>query len=179
MRVNGIATATQSKKLRRRPPSSRTIPIAIRFGGEPTGMPTATDDDQVSISMSPIGKRLWALSPAGPKPRSRPRPTGSMIAVVAVLLTQRDSAHVIVPSVASSRRGVRVAHSRRRSANAKRVSSPLLRIAAAMMKLPMNRKITGSAYGASTARAGATPNAMASTEASSAVTARGSAAVIQ
>ena len=46
------------------------------------------------------------------------------------------------------------------------------------MKLPMNRKMIGSANGANTVRAGATPSTMASTGPTSAVTASGSASDI-
>ena len=85
------------------------MPIAIRFGGDPTGMPTATDDDHVSIRSSPIGNRLCPGSPTSPSAPSTPTPTGSMIAVVAVLLTQSEIAQVTIPIVARMRDGVLVA----------------------------------------------------------------------
>jgi hypothetical protein len=47
------------------------------------------------------------------------------------------------------------------------------------MKLPMNRKMIGSAKGANTVRAGATPSTIASTGPTSAVTASGSASDTQ
>jgi hypothetical protein len=52
-------------------------------------------------------------------------------------------------------------------------------MASARTKLPTNKTITGSAYGARTVRAGATPSAIARADASSAVSPRGSASVIQ
>ena len=52
-------------------------------------------------------------------------------------------------------------------------------MASASMKLPMNRKMIGSANGANAARAGATPRMIARTGPMSAVTASGSASVTQ
>ena len=72
-----------------------------------------------------------------------------------------------------------VKYTRRRSDAAMRQSSPLSFRASASTKLPRNTKITGSAYGARTARAGATPSTIASPEARSAVSASGRASVIQ
>lgn len=73
-----------------------------------------------------------------------PCPTGNMIAVVAVLLTHSEITAVTTPTANSSRPGLLVAERMPSTANAKRRSSPLDRIASASMKLPMNRKITGS-----------------------------------
>lgn len=126
IRVTGMVTAAQSKKVRRRSVRSRTRPIAMRLGGDPIGMPTATDDAQVSMSSSAIGNRLWRGSPRRPMPARRPAPTGSIIAVVAVLLTHREIAQVMVPTLASTRPGVRVAQRRARIAKAKRRSRPRL-----------------------------------------------------
>jgi hypothetical protein len=123
--VTGRVTAVQSKKVRRRAVRSRTRPIAMRLGGDPIGMPTATDDAHVSMSRSAIGKRLWRGSPRRPMPARSPIPTGSIIAVVAVLLTQREIAQVPTPTLASTRPGVRVAQRRARIAKAKRRSRPL------------------------------------------------------
>jgi hypothetical protein len=65
--------------------------------------------------------------------------------VVAVLLTQREIAQVPTPTLASTRPGVRVAQRRARIAKAKRRSRPLSRMVWARTKLPIKRKITGSA----------------------------------
>ncbi|MBM4410478.1 MAG: hypothetical protein FJ037_03985 [Chloroflexi bacterium] len=110
---------------------------------------------------------------------SIPRPTGSMMAVVAVLLTAREIVAVTTPMASRSRAGLRVAQPRPSTANAKRRSSPLDRIASASMKLPMNRKITGSPYELKTVRAEATPSVTASSDESIAVTGIGMASVIQ
>jgi hypothetical protein len=53
--VAGMVSAAQSKKVNRRPDSSRIRPIAIRLGGDPTGIPIATEDPHVSISSRPTG----------------------------------------------------------------------------------------------------------------------------
>jgi hypothetical protein len=65
--------------------------------------------------------------------------------VVAVLLTQREIAQVMTPTLASTRLGVRVAQRRAKIAKAKRRSRPVWRMASARTKLPMKRKMTGSA----------------------------------
>lgn len=53
--MSGIVTSTQSKNVTWRPARSSSMPIAIRFGGDAIGTPTATDDAHVSMSMNPIG----------------------------------------------------------------------------------------------------------------------------
>lgn len=98
----------------RRSVRSRSSPMAMRLGGDPPGTPTATDEAQVSMRRRPVGKRLWRESPRFPMPASRPVPTGSIIAVVAVLLIQSETAHVTTPTLASTRPGVRVAQRRPR-----------------------------------------------------------------
>ena len=92
---------------------------------------------------------------------------------------QNESAQVTAPSAARMRAGVRGAQPARSTEKARRRSSPLLRVASARRKLPRKRKMTGSAYGARTVGAGATPRTTASTEARSAVTAGGSASLTQ
>jgi len=82
----------------RRSVRSRSSPMAMRLGGDPPGTPTATDEAQVSMRRRPVGKRLWRESPRFPMPASRPVPTGSIIAVVAVLLIQSETAHVTTPT---------------------------------------------------------------------------------
>jgi hypothetical protein len=62
--------------------------------------------------------------------------------------------------------------------NAMRRSTRWTNIACAIMKLPMNRKMMGSANGASAVRAGATPIITATAGPRMAVTASGSASVI-
>ena len=66
-----------------------------------------------------------------------------------------------------------------KAVKAMRRSTPCTNIASARMKLPMNRKMMGSANGASALRASATPKMTASIGPSIAVTAIGSASVIQ
>jgi hypothetical protein len=105
-----MVRATQSKKVRRRSVRLRIMPMAIRFGGEPTGTPTATLEDQVSINRKPVGNRLRVGSPILPRAPRIPVPTGSIIAVVAVLLTQSEMDQVTAPIVARRRDGDRVVH---------------------------------------------------------------------
>ena len=109
--MSGMVTAIQSKKVIRRSVRSRIMPIAIRFGGEPTGMPTATEDDHVSIRRSPIARRLGGPSAGSPSARRTPTPTGSMMAVVAVLLIQSERPQHTTPIASMIRDVDRVVHS--------------------------------------------------------------------
>jgi hypothetical protein len=141
--ARGMVTAIQSTKVRWRPASSCSMPMAMRFGGDATGIPTATEEDQLSIRSRATVKGPAVSSAC--RLRRITRVTGSMMAAVAVLLTQREITQVTRPSAARRRPGVRVAQGSPSRAKTKRRSNPEWRNASARMKLPMKRKMTGSA----------------------------------
>ena len=106
-------------------------------------------------------------------------PIGNIMAVVAVLLIHIEIAAATPPYTNRMRAGLPPTSRDDSAPNAMRRSRWCTNIASASMKLPMNRKMMGSANGASAVRAGATCRTIARTGPMSAVTASGSASVTQ
>ena len=101
-----------------------------------------------------------------------------MSAAVAVFDSTVEIAADAVPKAAMRPAAVRAKSGRPSSHAARRTSSPKRLSASASRNEPRNRKITGSAKGASTWRAGATPVTIASAAATSEVAGSGIASVI-
>ena len=158
------------------------MPIPIKFGGVPIGVPMPPiDAPNAAISIIAIANSRLADSDSRPCVRCATidRPIGYIMAVVAVLLIHIEMPAVTPPNTRRMRTGLRPTSREDRALNAIRRSRPWTNIASASMKLPMNRKMMGSAKGANAVRAGATRSTTASTGPISAVTASGSASVIQ
>jgi len=100
------------------------------------------------------------------------------MAAEAVLLTHMDTTAVIAPKPAITRIGLPLIHGMERNTTATRRSSRWSIIARASMKLPMNRNTMGSAKGASTLLASATPSKIHSVGPRIAVTGSGTVSVI-
>ncbi len=154
----------------------------MRLGGVPTGVPMPPiEDENDVISIIAIANRANALSCLRPRPisASTASPRGNIIAVVAVLLIHMEITQVTDEYTTTRRKPLRPIHGDASAVNAMRRSRRCTNIASARMKLPMNRKMIGSAKGAKTVAAGATPSNTASVGPTSAVTGSGSASVIQ
>ena len=106
-------------------------------------------------------------------------PMGSIMAVVAALETHMEMNAVIPAKAAYSRAGLDPTQGMARRLKAKRRLRPCLSIASPIMKLPMNRKMIGSAKGLKTSRADPNPASTHRDGASRAVAASGMASVIQ
>ena len=101
------------------------------------------------------------------------------MAVVAALDTHMEITAVMPAKAAYRRAGLDPTQGIASSVKAKRRLRPCLSIASPIMKLPMNRKMTGSAKGLNTSRAEPSPATTHRDGAKSAVAARGMASVIQ
>jgi hypothetical protein len=101
------------------------------------------------------------------------------MAVVQVLEMKPLATTQTTATAARIRPGRSPTQGRPKTPKASRLSSPWRRIASAKRNDPINRKISGSAKGAKTSRAGATPATTQATAPARAVTASGSASVIQ
>src|SRR5258705_12951471 len=126
--------------------------------------------------VQPVGGRVDGLPPV---PETAPTAIGVISAAVAVLERQVEIRADEAPMPKRRPSGVRAKRPRPRSRAATRRSSPYFLNASASRKLPTNRKMTGSAYGARTALVGATPRITHSAEARSAVAGSGIASVTQ
>ena len=176
--TRGTPSFIQSRKLIVSLASWRTKPIAIMLGGVPTGVPSPPTDAEKAINKIRSARERGRAESWGVV-ASTPRAIGIITAVVATLLIHMESNAVIPPRAAYKVKGERSTPFRVRSQRASRRSRPCRDIAAAIKKLPINKKIEGEAKGASTSRSRATPRGMQSAGASSAVAAMGIASVIQ
>jgi len=86
-----------------------------------------------------------------------PKAIGNIIAVAAVLEIHIEIKAEIPPKVKRIRYEFPPTHFKERMLKAKRRSRPCKDIASASIKLPIKRKTIGSAKGAKTVEAGATP----------------------
>jgi len=108
-----------------------------------------------------------------------PRRIGIKIAAVAVLLIHIESIAAVIMKAMRMRIGEPRTSRSCVSDRAMRRSRPCRVMALAMKKPPMNRKISGSAYGANAARLSVTPTTIMAGAISSAVTAMGNTSVTQ
>ena len=182
--TSGSPMAHQPGKEISTPSWLRMKPSPIRLGGVPIGVASPPSDEaKATQSKSPVAKPR-----AGGRPDRReasstavmiPDTIASIIAVVQVLERKPLASMQTTATAARMRPGCSPTPGSESTAKANRLSSRWSRIPSARMKEPIKRKISGSAKGAKTSRAGATP---ASTQAAAprrAVTARGRASVIQ
>ena len=147
----------------------------------PIGVPIPPiDAPKAAISIMAVAKLRLAASDSRPLVRwaTIDSPIGNIIAVVAVLLIHMEMPVATAPKTSRILVGLPPTARDDRAPNAIRRSRPWANIASASMKLPMKRKMMGSANGAKTTRAGATCRMIANTGPISAVTASGSASVI-
>ena len=131
----------------------------IRLGGVPIGvaMPP-TEGPKVAISIMAVAKLRLAGSDSRPFVRCETidNPMGNIIAVVAVLLIHIEMHVATAPNTSRMRVGLPPTARDDSAPNAIRRSRPCANMDSASMKLPMKRKMMGSANGAKTTRAGAT-----------------------
>ncbi len=136
-----------------------SMPLPIKLGGVPIGvaMPP-TDGPNVAISIIAVAKFRLAGSDSCPfvKCATIDSPIGNIMAVVAVLLIHIEMAVATAPYTSRILVGLPPTARDDNALKANRRSSPCVNIASASMKLPMKRKMMGSANGANTTRAGAT-----------------------
>ncbi len=135
-----------------------SMPMPIRFGGVPIGVPMPPiEAPNAAINIIAVAKFRLAGCDSRPCVRCATidRPIGNIIAVVAVLLIHIEMPVATAPKTNRIRVGLPPTARDDRAPNAIRRSRPCANIASASMKLPMNRKMIGSAKGARTVRAGA------------------------
>ncbi len=155
-------------------------PMPMRLGGVPTGVASPPmDAANEVISISPVAYR-GSMAASVPGALSAARMESAMpniMAVVAVLEIHAEIRAVATPKARRIRVGRAPTQGSESTAYATRRSRPWRKIPRARMNAPMKRNISGSANGAKTTFAGATPSTTHAAAPSRAVTGSGSASV--
>ena len=188
--LTAVSTAATGTPIRHQPGNEISIPSClrmkprpIRFVGVPIGVASPpTDAAKATQSSNPVAKpgagTRPAFRPASSIATIMPDTIASIIAVTQVLERTALAVAHTAATAASTRPGRSATPGSASTVKASRLSRPWSRIASARRNEPISRKINGSANGANTTWAGATPATTQATAPTSAVTARGRASVI-
>jgi hypothetical protein len=180
--VTGSPISSHPPQLSFTPRSPRN-PTRIPFGGEPV---TVANPPMLHAHASPISRlaaNRWVFGDSGSPPAPSPPASvamlttiGSIITAVAVFDTNALSIAAAIITPATIRFGP--TPTRRITCSASRLCAPHRSSVAPSISPPMNRKMTGSAYGAAASRSRLMPSGWNSTIGTSAVAASGIASVI-